>query len=85
MKFLLAFCLLTAVLSQSIFNIEVIESFKAWKEQHNKAYENSDEQLYRLALFASNYYFVKNFNDETSTVELNLFADLANEEFSSIY
>jgi len=61
--------------------------FQTWMATHNKVYASSEEQSYRLSVFARSAEFVRNWDEEARgfSVALNQFADLTSEEFVSIY
>jgi len=60
--------------------------FASWKTQNNKYY-SIDEEEYRFSVFVSNYKFIQGWNSagNTAVLGLNIFADLTNEEFASMY
>jgi len=55
--------------------------------ENSKVYATAEEEAHRFAMFTDNYYFVMNWNadpTQTSTVGLNLYADLSSEEFGAL-
>lgn len=65
--------------------VHVVSSFATWSEKYNKTYKCPAERLYRLAVFYNNYKEVVEHNNSNSTFtrELNQFADMTKEEFST--
>jgi C1A family cysteine protease len=65
----------------------IAENFKQWKMTHNKAYESLEVELYRMAVYYSNFIYIEMENARQSEYELgaNAFMDLTQEEFTSRY
>jgi cathepsin L len=92
----LVFIALIAVAAIGLFNLksnmEPHENimFEIWKEKHNKNYD-AVEHNYRFQIWLKNFEFVRAQNAkydagvETYYLEMNLFADLTNEEFVAKY
>lgn len=62
--------------------------FTAWKMKHGKAYGSDSENSYRLQVFTENMKKVNEHNNkpgQTSTVGLNKFSDLPQDEFKKNY
>jgi len=70
------------VTSQDLFSL-----WESWKLQHGKSYATAEEELHRYNIFIQNYKIIQQWNSEkhTSTMALNLFADLTREEFRNAY
>ncbi|XP_031095173.1 low-temperature-induced cysteine proteinase-like [Ipomoea triloba] len=69
---------------------EVVEIFQEWKKKNGKVYRSDEESERRLENFKNNFKYVmmeKNIlgNSEGTTVGLNRFADMSNEEFKNVY
>lgn len=62
---------------------QVANDFAAFKIAHGKAYENLEEETYRLGVFMNNAKFIQQNNDlnEGAMLGYTKFADLTEEEF----
>jgi C1A family cysteine protease len=72
--------------SHSLEQTEMIDLFTQWKAVHDKTYSTASEEQLRFTRFVDNYNFVQKWNADlshTSTVGLNLFADLNTAEFKA--
>jgi C1A family cysteine protease len=68
--------------------LRATSAFTAWKMKHGKTYGTSAEHSYRLGVFTDNLRRIDEHNNtpgQTSTVGLNLFSDLPQEEFRRQY
>jgi C1A family cysteine protease len=63
----------------------IVEKFKAYKAQYNKVYESVEVELYRMAIYYSNFIVIQMTNAEQREYELgeNQFMDLAQEEWAA--
>merc|ERR1719473_1747716 len=63
------------------------DAYEHWKLEQGRLYGTITEDTYRLRIFAENYEQVRAHNAEnsSSTLELNMFADLSSTEFESQY
>ncbi len=62
--------------------------FADWKAHHNKAYFNSEEHSYRLAVFKANLKEILDHNAKTDkkfTMAVNMFSDLTSAEFIRLH
>ncbi|MQM02136.1 hypothetical protein Taro_034902 [Colocasia esculenta] len=68
---------------------EVKWLFEEWQVKHDKSYHDLGEKQMRFEIFKNNLQFIDEHNrpehNHSSTVALNHFADLSNEEYRSIY
>jgi len=67
---------------------EIGAAFSDFMIKFDKTYATQEETLYRYRVFADNYRRINEFNadpEQTSTVEVNMFADLTDEEFKKLY
>jgi len=75
---------------ESEYPEHIVRSWATWKAKHKsgESYSSEAEHFYRLSVFKQNYDLVEATNSDpklTYTLELNKFADLTNEEFTSQY
>jgi hypothetical protein len=64
----------------------MVDLFNHWKLVHGKVYASETEEAHRFLTFQNNYIFIVNWNadvTQTSSVGLNMFADLNTQEFSA--
>uniref|UniRef100_A0A5B7BA31 Actinidain n=1 Tax=Davidia involucrata TaxID=16924 RepID=A0A5B7BA31_DAVIN len=66
---------------------EVMAVYESWLVKHGKSYNALGEKERRFQIFKDNFWFIDEHNAENRTykVGLNLFADLTNEEYRSMY
>uniref|UniRef100_A0A5B7BLW0 Actinidain n=1 Tax=Davidia involucrata TaxID=16924 RepID=A0A5B7BLW0_DAVIN len=66
---------------------EVMAVYESWLVKHGKSYNALGEKERRFQIFKDNFRFIDEHNAENRTykVGLNLFADLTNEEYRSMY
>eukprot|EP01111_Echinosteliopsis_oligospora_P001110 TRINITY_DN114_c0_g1_i1.p1 TRINITY_DN114_c0_g1~~TRINITY_DN114_c0_g1_i1.p1 ORF type:complete len:331 (+),score=90.95 TRINITY_DN114_c0_g1_i1:547-1539(+) len=78
--------MMAAVAVQAYTEAEYQSTFSSWMVQHNKEYSADEFQL-RYSVFKSNMDYVRAWNSEGSStiLGLNIFADLTNKEYQSIY
>jgi len=57
----------------------IVQKFNSWKSAHNKIYESIEVELYRMAIYYSNFITIQMTNAAQSDYELgeNQFMDLA--------
>lgn len=66
-------------------------AFSAWMSRHGKTYGSDEEYLYRLSIFNQNGKYVEEHNKlfqegvYSFDLELNMFADLTNQEYRDRY
>lgn len=85
---ILAFNLALTALSSLIYSEDLKALFENWKQVYNIQYENSEAEEKRFDIFIKNYHAIEEWNKDptkTSSVALNKFADLTNEEFGKMY
>jgi C1A family cysteine protease len=71
----------------SLEQTEMIDLFNQWKLVHDKTYATASEEQLRFTRFVDNFNFIQKWNADithTSTVGLNLFADLNTAEFKAL-
>ncbi|CAL5403766.1 unnamed protein product [Camellia sinensis] len=63
------------------------ERYEKWLENHGRAYKDRDEWERRFGIYQSNVEYIEHFNSKNLSFKLvdNKFADMTNEEFTSIY
>ncbi|XP_062006205.1 ervatamin-B-like [Rosa rugosa] len=65
-----------------------LKTFEQWMAQFGRTYGDNAEKERRLTIFMKNLLFVNNFNSQgnkTYKLSVNLFSDMANEEFLGLY
>lgn len=65
-----------------------LKTFEQWMAQFGRTYGDNAEKERRLTIFVKNLLFVNNFNSQgnkTYKLSVNLFSDMANEEFLGLY
>ena len=70
--------------NQNLCQCQCTDDFVLFKEQYNKVYTNSKEELYRRIVFNNNYNRIQehNRNEENSfQLEMNQFGDLLSHEY----
>jgi C1A family cysteine protease len=65
----------------------VVENFRQWKSRHNRVYESAEVEIYRMAVFYSNFIYIQMENARQSDFELgeNQFMDLTQDEWAAKY
>jgi len=65
----------------------IVEKFQSWKSEHSKQYNSIEVELYRMAIYYSNFIYIQIENAQQSDYELgeNQFMDLSQEEFAATY
>lgn len=69
-------------------NPEIVAAFNEFMQEYGKEYSTMEETSYRYKVFANNYKIINEFNanpEKTSSVAINKFADLTDEEFEKLY
>lgn len=63
------------------------DRYEKWLIKHNKKYKNKDEWTMRFGIYQSNIQFIEYINSQNLAYKLadNRFADMTNDEFSSIF
>jgi len=86
MKMLLVLALV-AIAFAELQDSTIKSMFDDWKLANGRAYQNTKEHNYRLAVFAKNARFVHNWDEQARgfKVGLNAFADMTNAEFRAAF
>ncbi|XP_052178060.1 zingipain-2-like [Diospyros lotus] len=61
--------------------------YEEWLKRYDREYEDQDEWEHRFGIYQSNVEYIENFNSQNMSFQLadNIFADMTNEEFKSLY
>jgi C1A family cysteine protease len=81
------FAILTnALISPELEDVASRSLFEVWKSQHGREYASTEEENYRYTVFLTNYQYIQSYNAANirTTLALNQFADLRNDEFASV-
>jgi C1A family cysteine protease len=65
----------------------VMENFRQWKSRNNRVYDSVEVELYRMAIYYSNFIYIQMENSRQSEYVLgeNQFMDLAQDEWAAQY
>jgi len=68
-------------------DVEISIAFEKFKLEYDKQYDTVEESIKRKAIFAYNYRRIEEYNakNDHTILEINKFADMADEEFEQIY
>jgi C1A family cysteine protease len=79
--------LIGVVISRQLGESEVTIAFGNFMSQYGRQYKTIEETIMRYNIFAENYRFIDQFNEEghEHTLAINTFADLTPEEFKQRY
>lgn len=79
--------LLVVLVSFAVADNKLEEEWSAWKGKYGKSYLTNETESWRRAIWSRNYAMVTKHNQAgySYTLEMNEFADLTAQEFSSIY
>lgn len=84
----LSMCLIStlALTSPGLDEVASRTLFEVWKAQHGREYASTEEEEYRYSIFISNHQSIQDYNSAhtKTTLALNQFADLTNDEFATL-
>jgi hypothetical protein len=74
-------------LSQTSDEIDsnLLSLWNSWKIEHLKSYNSIEEEVYRMNVWIKNKKYIDENQGDTYTLGLNIFSDLTNEEWKSLY
>lgn len=67
------------------FDEKLLSEWNSWKIEHLKSYTSVEEEVYRMTVWIKNKKYIDENQGDTYTLGLNIFSDLTNEEWKSLY
>jgi len=74
-------------INENIVDIDdkLLSEWNSWKIEHLKSYTSVEEETYRMTVWIKNKKYIDENQGDTYTLGLNIFSDLTNEEWKSLY